>query len=803
MKVPLGWLKEFAQIEMDPQEIAKWLTLAGLEVEAIESFSLGFQDVVIAEVVEAEKHPNADKLTLAQVFDGQDSYAVVCGAPNCRKGLRTAFAKPGATLIDDQGKSFKIKKTKIRGVESSGMLLSAKELGIGENHDGILELDNCGHLGASLAELLKEIVLEVSLTPNLGHCASIQGLARELHAKAGVALIERPLCTVQNRGEPIEQSVKIKVGDIQGCPRYACRLIRDVTIGPSPKWLQNRLEAAGIRPVNNIVDATNYTLIELGHPLHAFDFDKIQGGEVHVRKAREHETLVTLDGKERILHPEDLLIADQERPLAIAGVMGGEDSEVKDHTKNILLESAYFDSVYVRKTSKRQGLITEASRRFERGTDPNLVIKALDRCTALIEELSGGVSATGAIDVKNGDFKEKSMTLRLSRTGKMLGKSISQDEVESIFKRLGFDISFDGEDLFNITVPTYRNDIKGEIDLIEEVARIYGYDHFKTGTIRFQPSDSESNGLFLFEREIRARLVAEGLQEYLTCDLIGPKILDIVYGSDLPDEPFVKVLNPTSIEQSILRTTLLPGMLQAAKFNSDRQCANLASFEIGRIHYKEGNQYIEEVNIAIMLSGLSRPWHFDRKPSPVDYFDLKGIVENLLKSLEITNQRYKNLEIKTYHDGRQASIFAGDVPIGVMGEIHPAILRRLDVPNRILFAEISLKELFRLKSKMTEMKPLNLYPASERDWTLTLPISVTHEVVRELIGKMASPLLEQVHLIDLWQSPKLGEGMKNLTYRFVYRDVAKTISQEVVDQEHARITDGVRSLITSAAKGRL
>lgn len=803
MKVPLGWLKEFARIEMEPQEIAKWLTLAGLEVESIDSFSLGFNDVVIAEVVETEKHPNADKLTLAQVFDGKETHAVVCGAPNCRKGLKTAFAKIGATLIDDDGKPFKIKKTKIRGVESSGMLLSAKELGIGESHEGILELVSQGNLGDSLSELLKEVVLEVSLTPNLGHCASIQGLARELHAKAGVPLIEKTSFPVSGEEEPIENLVKVNVGDTQGAPRYTCRLIRNVKVGPSPKWLQNRLEASGIRPINNVVDATNYILIELGHPLHAFDFDKIRGGEIVVRKAEERETLQTLDGKERVLHRDDLVIADRERPLAIAGVMGGEDSEVKSDTKNILLEAAYFDPVLIRKTSKRQGLITEASRRFERGTDPNLVLKALDRCAGLIQELSGGVPAKGAIDIKQGEFKEMRLTLRLSRTGKMLGKAISQNEVESIFKRLGFHSAFDGDDLFTVTVPTYRNDIKGEIDLIEEVARIYGYDHFRAETIRFQPSDSESNALFVFEREIRARLVSEGLQEYLTCDLIGPKILDIVYGSDLPDEPFVRVLNPTSLEQSVLRTTLLPGMLQVAKFNSDRQSTDLASFEIGRIHYKEGAQYLEEVNVAVMLSGLSRPWHFDRKPSMVDYFDLKGIVENLLTSLEIGSVRFKNLGIKTYHDGRQASIFVQDVNIGVIGEIHPAILRRLDVSHKIYFAEISLKELFRLKSKMTEMKPLNLYPASERDWTITLPVAVTHELVREQIGKMSSSLLEDVRLIDIWQSPKLGEGLKNLTYRFVYRDVAKTISQEVVDQEHARITDGVRSLITTAAKGRL
>lgn len=798
MKVSLSWLKEFAKIEMEPKEIAKLLTMAGLEVDAIESYYLGFQGVVVAKVMKAEKHPNADKLTLAEVFDGKETYSVVCGAPNCKAGMLTAFAPPGATLIDEEGKPFKIKKTKLRGVDSLGMLLSPKELGIGDDHEGILEFsEDEVRVGDSLEEKLKETLFEISITPNLGHCNSIKGIARELHAKTGAELMHQQVSLKESSPAKIEDKVRVFVGDTLGCPRYACRFIENVKVGPSPKWMQNRLESSGIRPINNVVDATNYVLLELGHPLHAFDFDKVLGGEIHVKRAEHQDKFISLDGKERVLHREDLLIMDKEKPIAIAGVIGGENTEVHENTKNVLLECACFDPIAVRRTSKRQGLITEASRRFERGIDPNLVLYALERCAALIEELAEGSSLKGAIDIKSQDFMEKTLKVRLSRAVKMLGKPLSVNEVEEIFKRLQFKCSWDGEDAFTVTVPTYRNDINTEIDLIEEIARIFGYDLFKTEAIRFHPSDSESNAVFTFEREVRSRLIAEGLQEFLTCDLIGPKLLEVVYGKEIPDEQFVKVLNPTSVEQSILRTTLLPGILQVAKFNTDRQNQDIAGFELGRVHFKEGDQYREEENAAILLSGLSRPAHFERKPVPVDYFDLKGIVENLLSSLGIEGVHFKNRGIKTFHDGRQASVFVNGVDIGILGEIHPAILRRLDISHKLYFAEIGMQALLSLHTEMKAMKPLNLYPASERDWTITLSDTIEHDLIKSLIVKVSTPLLERATLIDVWQSPKLGKGLRNLTYRFVYRDSERTISQEMVDQEHAKITDGVRTLITS------
>jgi len=796
MKVPLSWLKEFVKIDMDPQEIAKWLTMSGLEVDAIENFELGFQGIRIAKVIKTEKHPNADKLTLAEVFDGQNTHHVVCGAPNCREGLITAFAELGSTLVDDTGKPFKIKKTKIRGVESSGMLVSAEELGISDSQDGILEFPEGTPLGEDLREKLKEVVFEISLTPNLGHCSSIRGVARELHAKTGAEFLETAT-SLKESGPKIQEKVKVTVDDKVGAPRYACRLIENVQVGKSPKWLANRLESAGLRPINNIVDATNYVLLELGHPLHAFDFDKISGGEIRVVKAADREKFISLDGKERILHPEDVVIKDNEKTVAIGGVMGGANSEVTDGTKNVLLECACFDPIAIRKTSKRQGLLTEASRRFERGIDPNLVNLALDRTAALIAELSQGTVATGAIDVKAREFAPKVLNVRLSRVIKILGRSLSASEVETIFKRLQFGTAWDGEDVFTVAVPTYRNDISQEIDLIEEIARIFGYDHFKTGSIRFHPSDSASNAVFAFEREMRSRLVGEGLQEFLTCDLIGPKMLEVVYGKEIPEEQFVKVLNPTSVEQSILRTSLLPGMLQIAKFNADRQNPDIAGFEVARVHFKEGDQYREEENIGLLLMGLSRPWHFDRKPSPVDYFDLKGIVENLLLALGIQGVSFKNRKNSTFHDGRQASLVVDGADIGIIGEVHPTIQRRLDVPHKIYFAEIGMKALFNLRTKMQAMAPITLFPSSERDWTITLPETVENDFVVSLIHKVPSSMLETVALIDTWQSPKLGKGLRNLTYRFVYRDKERTISQEVVDEEHAKITDRVRNLITS------
>lgn len=787
MKLSLNWLREYIQLDLSPDEIAKILTNAGLEVEGIFSTSKGFDGVVVGEVLKVDKHPDADQLCVAQVSDGQEVYQVVCGAPNCRPGMKTAFARLGANLTDHEGKKFKIKKSKLRGVESFGMLCAADEIGLSqEEQPGIIEFDDEMKTGTDLAALYSDTVLEIGLTPNLGHCNSVVGIARELSALIQTPVVLPAITFQEDQSLHTPGLIRIEVQDVERCPRYACRIIKDVKVGSSPDWLKKYLEASGIRPINNVVDITNFVFLEIGQPLHAFDYDTISGQKIIVRAGKDGENFITLDDKERSLTPEDLLICDAEKGIAIAGVMGGKNSEVSQATKNILLEAAYFSPKSIRKTSKRLGLQTDSSKRFERGADPNAVLWALDRAAMLIQKLTGGKIAQTPLDIKKQAFPDAKIECRLSRINALLGTHLGVSEVESIFKRLGFVYQWDGQDKFLVTVPTYRVDVRQEIDLVEEAARIYGYENIPLSQPSYKDSSIPQAPLFLFERALRGRLIAEGLQEFLTCDLIGPSILDTIGKETGGLEP-VKVMNPISVEQSVLRTSLLPGLLQLVKYNAAHQNHDFCGFEIGRIHFKEGEQFKEQTVLGIVLTGHAQNHAWYSKEREFDFFDLKGIIENILKELRISNVSFKANNLKTFHTGRQAAIYADSLEIGSMGEIHPSIIRRLDVPQRIYFAELNLHDLMQKSQGDYRMQEISIYPGSARDWTVTIEEQRPVQQIFDIIRAIPSKLLKQASLLDIYRSEKLGANMKNVTLRFIYRDDQKTISQEAVDGEHARI----------------
>lgn len=795
MKLPLSWIKEIIDLDTPPHQVADLLTHAGLEVDSFAPLPLNFEKVVVGQVTHTEKHPDADTLCIATVTDGIDSYQVVCGAPNCREGIKTAFAMVGAKLTDDNGKVLKVKKTKLRGVESYGMLCSQKELGLGENDEGIMEFADRITPGADIAEIYGDIIFEISLTPNLGHCANVIGVARELHAATGKS-VKLPTIHIEEQDRiPVEKEASVAVHNPEKCPRYACRVIKNVKIGPSPSWLQKRLLACDLRPINNIVDITNYVLMEMGHPLHAFDYDRVEGHSIIVREAQNEEKIVTLDEKERILCSDDLLICDQNKPIAIAGVMGGQSSEVNSETKHVLLESALFQASAIRRTSKRLGLQTESSRRFERGCDPNNVLKALDRAAMLMRDIAGGTICSGIIDVKEHEFVEKIITCRLSRINKILGTQLGLSEVEAIFHRLEMEVKWDGKDLFTVKPPTYRVDVSGEIDLIEEVARIYGFENIPKNPARFTSSNLPHAPIYLFENEIRKRLITEGLQEFVTCDLIGPSLLNIVKVDVMPEEDTVKVINPTSIEQSILRTSLLPGMLQIAKYNYDHQVHNVSGFEIGRVHFKKKDQYKEQSVAGILLTGKTQPQHWSGSSEECDFYVMKGMIENLLSELQVGAFTFKNNDSKIFHPGRQASIYVESLEVGSIGEVHPSIIRRLDVPQRILFAELDLHNLYQVRKSDLQLKELSIFPSSTRDLTITLDDEVPIQEIFNAIYSIPSRLLESVSPINVYCSEKLGEGKKNVTFHFVYRDKKKTVAQEAVDAEHARITSQIEARI--------
>ena len=795
MKFPLSWLKDYIDINMQPQQIAKTLTLLGIEVDSIEKAALKFDKVVVGQVLSVQPHPNADKLCLAEVTDGIERFQVVCGAPNCREGMKTALAVLGATLTFPDGEQIKVKKAKIRGVESFGMLCSGVELGISEDQEGIMDFADYIQVGADVGEIYSDAIFEVSLTPNLSHSASLIGIARELSAATGAPL-KMPLIYVEEveKNTSLEASIQIK--DRDNCPCYAARVIENIGSVESPEWLKKRLLACGIRPVHVAVDVTNYVLIEMGHPLHAFDLDTIEQGGIIVRKSFPGEKIQTLDGKERTLTEGTLLIADKSRPLAIAGIMGGKDSEVAEGTKRILIESAYFKPSCIRLASKALALSTDASKRFERGVDLQGVLPALDRASMLLSEIIGEAKVLkGPLKVQAQEFSELQIRCRVKRVNDLLGTHLSLSEVESILQRLRFITKEEDQETLLVTVPSYRIDVKAEIDLIEEVARLIGYNNIPRQETAYRSSTLDHHPLFYFERGLRQRLIAQGLQEFLTCDLVGPSLLNIVPDPKIPKSAIVHVLNPTSIEQSILRTSLLQGLVQVVKFNHDRENPNVRGFELGRVHFKIGEQYEEPTVVGIILSGKNSPPHIDPKPRAVDFFDLKGMIENLFEGLNIKHYVFRFSQYETFHSGRQALIQVDGMDVGCLGEIHPAIQRKLDISERIYFAELNISDLLQAKKGNLMMRPIAEYPSSTRDWTLTVKEAVS---IHQLIGSIQhipSKLLEEVSLVDIFRSEKLGLGIKNVTLHFVYRDKAKTLSQEEVDTEHSRIiTAGERML---------
>lgn len=794
MRIPLSWLREFIPLSLTADEIARTLTQLGLEVEHVEKIGENLKQIVVAAVLESNRHPNADKLSVATVTDGERTYQIVCGAPNCRKGIKVALARVGTTLQED-GENYTIKKAKIRGVESEGMLCSESEIGLSHAlFDGILELPEDLPFHTSLYDLLADTYFDIALTPNLGHCMSVYGVARELSAALSLPL-QLPQFDIHEGNYALSSALELHVQEKKDCPRYACRMIRGVKVAPSPLWLQQRLEKCGLRSVNNVVDVTNFVMFELGHPLHAFDFAKIASEELTVRRAKSGETIVGIDGKERVLTDEMLIIADLSHPLAIAGVMGGANSEISSETVDVVLESAYFDPMSIRKTSKKLGIQTESSKRFERGCDPNAVLLALDRAAALIQEVAGGEILSGKYDRRAAEFHEVEVPCRLSRIDRIIGHAVSRGEVEDIFNRLHFAYVWDGQDRFSVRVPTYRNDVRAEIDLIEEVARLYGYDNIPRQGGKYLASTLPSSPIYLFEQTISSLLIAEGLTQFLTCDLIGPTLLGIAQPKKEMQEVMVRVANPTSVEQSILRTSLLPSLLQVIKTNFDRGNRSLAGFEVGQIHFCNNDTFVEQSVAGIVLYGQATSPHWGEKGREVDFFDLKGIVENLFSALGIKDYSFKNIGLGSFHAGKQASVFVGSLEVGSFGEIHPAIQRKLDVPGRIFFGEFLLQELMRQAKPKEKIEALSLYPCSERDWTVTVKQSISFENMMQIIRQVKSPLVEEVSLKDIYCSDKLPPGCHNLTFHFVYRNNEKTIEQETVDAEHRRITEAVEQKI--------
>lgn len=796
MKLPLSLLKSFIDIDLSVAKIEETLTMIGIEVDAIFSAHPPFSNVVVVEVRSTRPHKNAHLLQVAEVFDGTSIFQVVCGAPNCCAGMKTALAKPGAVLIDAEKNTRTIQKTSIREEESSGMLCSATELGIYERltgeKDGLLEFPPDFLVGADCLTLLWDPVFEISLTPNLGHCMSALGIAREL-AAALQKKVHCPKATVFEENEkPIAKAIQVSVQNETQIPRYMARIIEHVKVGPSPFWLQRVLLAAGQHPVNNIVDATNYILLKTGQPLHAFDYDKIEGKTISVQVSSKTESFTALTGEELEIPVGTLIISDAKKPIAIAGVMGGANSAITEATQTILLEAASFDPIAIRRASKKMGLRTDSSLRFEKGVDPSSVGDFLAQAAQLIIELSGGTAMKGTIDCKQQAFEPRKIACRAARVNKILGTKISKNEMLDIFHRLQFKVHEEG-DIFIVEVPLFRNDILEEIDLVEEVARIYGYNHIERPIPRALTPQIPNDPDYLFETELRRRLIALGLQEFLTCDLISPKLMALAEELSLNKHTLLQTLHSKSEEYSILRPSLLPGLLQVIGSNLDHKNQQFAAFELGRIHFLQDNKPVEFPMVALLLTGEESPHHWDRPSQETDFFDLKGFVENLLLGLRIYRHKFLPSMHPTFHPGRQADLFVDSLRIGSLGELHPVLLNKLNIKQRVYYAELNAHDLQALRGPPATLTPLSQFPSSERDWTLSMDPKTTILPVFDAIRCVVSPLLEKFEVIDVYQAA----DKTNVTLRFIYRDRSKTVSFEEVEAAHAHLMQEVLAKTSS------
>ena len=791
MKVPLSWLKEFLDLTLTPEKISEVLTLAGLEVDAVTLIGSNFSGVVVAKVLSTTPHPNADRLCVATVTDGTEELQIVCGAKNCRPGLITALAKIGATLPpDESGKPFKIKKGKLREVESFGMLCGADELGLSQEGEGIMELSEEFSLGTEISSLFSDAIFDISLTPNLGHCLSIQGVARELSAVLNLPL-KKQTFSLEETNLDTKELLKVEIQDRERCSRYMARVVKNVKVGPSPQWLKRKVESCGLRSINNVVDISNFIMLGIGQPLHMFDYDKIAERKIIVASGTEHKNLKTLDGAERTLPQDLLLICDPTRPLAIGGIMGGDSSAVSENTTNIVIEAALFSSKSIRKGCKDLSLKTDSSQRFERGIDPEAIPFALNKAAELIASLAEGEITKGVIDHNIHPFIAKKITCRLERVKSLLGIDISLGEVSSLLERLQCKVVKEHPTSLELLIPPYRNDINVEVDVIEEIMRIYGYNNVPKRKPVHVSSSIMDAPMYLLENEVRGRLIGEGLQELITCDLISPALSELTREPSNKEFSALHVLQSKSADYSVLRGTLLGGLLQCVKHNNSHQNMNLSGFEVGRVHFKQGNK-IEEISCAaVILTGSGAPHHHNPKPRIVDFYDLKGIVENLCSFFKINDLCFEPSHLHNFQPGRQARIKRGDITLGVIGEVHPTTLQKIDCTERVYYAEINLHELLKMQNREIRTEVLALFPGSERDWTLTVKKETLVGSILQAIYEVPSTFLEKVYMLDLFESDKLGKDRKNVTLRFSYRDKEKTLSYESVEAEHMNLTQKV------------
>ena len=804
MLVSLRWLKDYVDIEAGPEELADGLTMAGLEVESVNEVAPEFSCVVVAKILSIRPHPNADKLTLCEVTTGDKDYPVVCGAKNINVGDIVPLALVGAAIPG----GYTIKSSRIRGELSNGMLCSEDELGIGEDATGIMILSKELPVGEDLTAALglKDTVFDVGVTPNRSDCLSVIGIAREVAAMTGKKL-KLPKIVFPEMEEDIEDITSVENLAPDLCPRYTVRVVKNVKIMPSPRWMRLRLEAAGIRAINNIVDITNFVMMEFGQPLHAFDFRFIEDGRILIRSSREGEEFVSLDEKTRSLKADTLMICDGVKPVAIAGIMGGLNSEVRADTEMVLLESAYFNPASIRKTSRWLRMSTDSSFRFERGVDPEGVVRASARAAQLMAELSGGEICKNYIDRYPRRIKKvKNISLRLTKVNEILGSKIKAGEIKKILDSLEMVVSRVEEGKYHVTPPTFRTDISREIDLIEEIIRTHGYDNIPVSFPAVSVKTDVKSKEDILEDKVRTILTGCGYSEVINYSFIAQESADILgLEEDDRGRRFVKIRNPLTEDQSVMRTGLVYGLLDTMRKNANAGCFDLKIFERGRVFaaQEKGKLPLERDMLAGLITGSRYDdlWHF--KDLLSDFFDMKGCVENLFDGLMIRDARFKSdTDVPFLHPGKSCGIFVGDRKIGIMGEIHPEVLEKVDLKRKAVIFEIDFDLLAAHYTGKIFCREIPRFPSSMRDVAFLVDEDIEGGSILELIPQESEELLEKAAIFDVYTGQGIPDGMKSLALRFTYRSPDRTLTDDEVDVVHDRIVEKIVGLSNARIRGR-
>ena len=796
MKVSLSWLNDYIDIQMDAAALAEALTMAGLEVDSVTDRYGYLDSVLVGRVAEVNPHPNADKLTICSVETGDRSHIVVCGAPNVAEGMLSPLALPGTVLPDGT----RLEESVIRGQKSHGMLCSELELGLGIDGSGIWALDPSLQIGSRLAEALglADTVFEFDLTPNRPDCLSVIGIAREIAAIQKTAL-KYPDYGLEDKKDAISKLTSVTIEDPDHCPRYSARLVENIVVKPSPFWLQDRLLSVGLRPINNIVDITNFVMMETGQPLHAFDFDQLAENRIVVKTAADGDKFSTLDQKERLLNSHMLMICDGEKPVGIGGVMGGLNSEIEDSSTRVLIEGAHFNPVSIRKTSKTLGLSTDASHRFERGVDPEGTVRAVTRAAVLMVELGEGRLVDGIIDEYPLPQKVNRVSLSVANTHRLLGIRLDGNDIKKLLESIEFKIekmtSDGGDEQLVVVPPSYRMDISRPEDLMEEVARLAGYNNIPT-TFPAMPAEGRpQNRKLVLRNRLKNLMAGFGFTEAITYSFVAEASCDrLNINAEDERRNFIHILNPLSEEQAVMRTSLATGLIETAAGNIARQVKNIKIFEIGKIFIKTESRQLpwEPEYLAALWTGARHGISWHGREISCDFYDIKGIADGLIEALKLENIRFTAMADKNCEytrPGYTAAIMTGDTPVGLVGEIDPRVREGFDLKQPAYILELNLEQIYPLIPQTKSYRPIPRFPAIYRDITIIVDRDVESQAVLDSAVNLREPLVESIHLFDVFEGNPIVAGKKSVSFRVTYRSADKTLEDDDVNELHKSITE--------------